>query len=104
MRLPSVAMASRAHGDVRVAKVEADADIVQVAHFENGHQMLGGGGLAEQILDQQADAQRTRKGAEVLESGERILDGARRPGIVALAKMNDEIAQWNVLGSIRERA
>ena len=104
MRAPKVAMASAtSDSDVRVTEIEADADIVKVAHFENDDQMLGSGGLAEQIFDQQADAERAGKGAQVLERGERKLDGARRPGIVALAEMDDEIAQRDVLGGF-ERA
>ena len=60
--------------------------------------MLGSGGFAEQVFDQQAHAERAGEGAEVLESGERVLDGARRPSVVVFAEMDDEIAQRDVLG------
>ena len=66
-------------------------------------QMLRRGGLAQEIFDQQAHAERARKGAQVLERGDGKLDGALRPRIVALAEMHHEIAQRNVLGRL-ERA
>ena len=93
-----------ADSHVRVTEIEADADIVKVAHFKNGGQMLGSGDLAEQIFDQEADAERAGKGAQVLERGGRKLDGARRPGIVALAEMDDEIAQAEYARRLRARA
>ena len=86
---------------VGVAEVEADADLVQVAGFEDFHQMLGGGGFAEQVLHQQTHAQRAGECAEVLESGEGVLDGARRPLIVALAEMDDEVAEGELLGGFQ---
>ena len=87
--------------DVCVAKIEADADAVEVSHFKNERKMGGSCGLAEQILNQEAYAQRPCKGAEVLERGLRELDGTWRPGIVSLAEMDDEIAQRDVLGGFQ---
>ena len=59
--------------------------------------MLRRGGLAQQIFHEQAYAERPRKGAQVLQRGERIFNGARRPLIVAFAKVHHKIAQRNVL-------
>ena len=87
-----------ADGDVCMAEVEAYADAVEVAHFKNGDEVLGCGGIAEQVFDQDAHAQWMRKGAEVFERGKSVLNGARRPGVFALAEMDDEIAQRDVLG------
>ncbi len=98
MRLPRVAIASAVPTVMlRVAQIEANADVGQVSHFENGHQMLGRRGLAQQIFHQQAYAERPREGAQVLQRGERKLDGARRPLIVAFAKVHHEVAQRNML-------
>ena len=87
----------RSHRDMRMAKIQANAHIGQVPHLENQHQMLGRRGLAQQVFHQQAYAERPRKGAQVFQSGERILNGARRPLIVALAKVHHKIAQRDVL-------
>ena len=63
--------------------------------------MLRGSGFAEQVFDKQADTERAGERAQVLECGERELDGARRPHIVPLAEMDDEIAQRDVLGGFQ---
>ena len=89
---------------MRMAEVEADADIGQVAHLQDDAKMIGGGGLAEQVFNQQADAERAGKGAEMFQSGDGILDAARRPGVVALAQMHDEIAERNVTRQFPVRA
>ena len=65
--------------------------------------MLGGGGLAEQVFDQQADAERAGKGAQVFERGDGVLDGARRPAVVAFAEMHDEIAKGMCSAASRAR-
>jgi hypothetical protein len=83
---------------VRVAEVEADAHIVQMPELEDEQKVLGGGGLAEQILHQKAHAEGAGEGAQVLERGLGVLDCARRPAVVALAQMHDEMTERNVLG------
>ena len=63
--------------------------------------MIGSCGFAEQVFNQQADAERASKGAQVFECGVRELDGTRRPRIVSLAKMDDKVAEWDVLGGFK---
>ena len=57
-----------ADGHGCVAEVEADADLIQVAKIENFDEVRGGGGFAEQVFDQRADAERTGEGAQVFEA------------------------------------
>lgn len=57
-----------ADSHMRVTEIEADTDVVKVAHFENDGEMLRSGDLAEQIFDQQADAERAGKSAQVLDA------------------------------------
>ena len=59
--------------------------------------MLRRRGLAQQVFHQQAHAERPRKRAQVFQCGERIFHGARRPLIVAFAKVHHKIAQRDVL-------
>ena len=56
-----------------------------------------GCGLAQQVFHEQAYAEWPCKGAQVLQRSERIFNGARRPLIVAFAKVHHKIAQWDVL-------
>lgn len=87
-----------AYGDVRMAEVHTDADCIQVADAEDFDQVLGGGGFAGKVFDEQAHAKRTGKGAEVFEGGEGVLDGARGPAVIALAEVEDEVAKGDLLG------
>ena len=87
-----------AYGNVRMAEVHTDADGIQVADAEDFDQVLGGGGFAGKVFDEQTHAEGTGEGAEVFECGEGVLDGARGPAIVPLAEVEDEVAKGDLLG------
>ena len=63
--------------------------------------MLGSGWLAQQIFNQQPDAERSRKGAQMFESGLSIFDGARRPGIRCVSQVNDQVAEGELIGGLQ---
>ena len=90
-----------ADSDMRVAKIETDADVVQMAHFKDGNQMLGRGGFAEQVFDKKANAERPGECAQMFKGGEREFNGARRPAVISFAEMNDKIAQRDMLGCLQ---
>src|SRR5580704_12519308 len=48
--------------DVRVAEVEADADLVEVRHLKNLKEVFGRGGIAGEVFNEHADAEGTGKG------------------------------------------
>jgi hypothetical protein len=87
-----------AYRDVRVAEVEADPYGIQMADAEYFEQVVGGGGLAEQVLDQEADAEGMGEGAEVFKCGDGVFQRTGRPAVFALAEVEDEIAKGNELG------
>jgi len=72
-----------------------------MAHVEDHDEMLRRSGLAKEIFNEHAHTERAGKGIEMLEGRESVLDGAGRPDVVALAKMDDEIAEGNVLGGFK---
>jgi hypothetical protein len=88
------------HGEMQVADVEADADRVEVAGLEDGEQMLRRGDLVLQILQQQADAERGGEGLEVLDGGERALEGGLVPGGVLEAEVEDDGGEGDLLGGL----
>lgn len=55
-----------ADGDMGMAEVETDAYLIEMAHFKDGLEVPGGGGLADKVLDEKADAERAGKGAQML--------------------------------------
>ena len=81
-----------------VAEVEADADALKMADFEDFHQVLRCGWVADEIFGNQADAERLGKGVEVLEGGDGVVLGAGGPGVGAFAEVNDEVLKVQVLG------
>ena len=83
--------------DVGMTQVEADAH-VEVAHFEQGDQVLGCCGFAQQIFDQEAHAEGARKGAEMLQGGHSIFNAAGRPAVGAFAEVDDEIFERDAFG------
>ena len=87
-----------AYGDVGMAEVKTDADVGQVAHLEDDEQVGRRGGLAGEILDEQADAKGAGKGAEVFEGVDGELDAALGPAVVAHAEVEDEVAEGDLLG------
>ena len=64
---------------VRVAYVEGDADVVEVADVEDFEQVLGGGDFVLQVFEQDFDAERVGEGLEVLDGGEGVFEGAGVP-------------------------
>ena len=89
------------NGHVGVAQVKTDADIVQVAHIEDGEQVFRSSGIAGQVLDEQADTQGVREGSEVFECGEGVLDGARGPAVFFFAQVQDEVLKGDGLGGFQ---
>ena len=87
-----------AYGDVGMPEVQTDSDVGEVSHLENEEQMHRGGGLADEVLDEQTDAEGTGKSAEVLERGDGVLDAALRPTVVAFAEMEDKVAEMDLVG------
>src|SRR5580658_3951429 len=90
-----------ADGDVSVAEIETDADVVQVAEFEDGPQAFRGGGLAEEVFDEQADTEGMGEGAEVLEGSDGVFDGTLGPPVVALAEVQDKVGKGDELGGFQ---
>ena len=88
------------HGEVEVADVEADADRVEMAGLEDGEQVLRGGDLVLQVLQQQAHAERRGEGLEVLDGSERVLDGRLVPGRVPEAKVKDNGDKRDLFGGL----
>ncbi len=67
-------------GEVGVAEVEADADVVEVADAEDLEEVLGGGDFVLEVFEEEADAEGVGEGFEVLDGGEGVLEGAEVPG------------------------
>ena len=93
-----------AYGHVRVAEVEADADVVEMAKLEDGHEVLGSGGVADEIFNQQADAEGAGKGAQVFESGLAHIQWCAATSRRALAKVHHEMPEGDRARQIRGRA
>lgn len=85
-------------GDVRMAEVEADAEGVEVAYGEDVLEVDGGGGSAQQVLKQNADAERAGKGCEMLDGRQGMFDGLGGPLIVAFTEVENEVFEAQVLG------
>lgn len=83
--------------DVRMAYVEADTDAGEMAESEYLHQVFGSRRLIEDVLSEQTHAQRLGEGVEMFESSQGVFLGARGPGVHALAEMDDEVFEVEVL-------
>lgn len=87
-------------GEVGVAEVEADADGVEVADPEDLEEVLGGGDVVGEVFEEQLDAERGGEGLEVFDRGEGVFEGARAPGIVLHAEVEDDGAEGDLLGGL----
>jgi hypothetical protein len=74
-------------GEVEMADVEADADGVEVAGAEDVEEVVGGGDLVLEVFEEEADAEGGGESLEVLDGGERVVDGGVLPGVVAEAEV-----------------
>ena len=85
-------------GEVGVADVEAEADVVKVADTDDLEEVLGRGDLVLKIFEEDADAERMREGFEVLDSGEGVFECADVPRIVLVAEVEDDGLDGELLG------
>jgi len=81
-----------------MTQVKADAYVRQVVEFEDQQQVRRCGGLAQQVLHQQAYTQWTGKRPEMFESRMSVLDGPLRPPIFLFAQVDDQVLEGNTLG------
>jgi hypothetical protein len=86
--------------EMRVAYVEGDADTVEVADLEDFEEVLRGGDLVLEILQQDADAEGVREGLEVLDGSEGVLESAEVPGIVLVAEVEGAGGDGDLLGRL----
>jgi len=87
-------------GEVGVAYVEADADVVEVADADDFEEVFGGGDLVGEVFEEDADAEGVGEGFEVLDGGERVLEGAGAPGVVLEAEVEDGSGEGDLLGGL----
>ncbi len=85
---------------MRVADVEGDADAVEVADLEDFEEVLGGGDLVLEVFEKDADAEGMGEGFEVLDGGERVLEGAEVPGIVLVAEVEGTGGDGDLFGGL----
>jgi hypothetical protein len=87
-------------GEVGVADIETDAYVVEVAYADDLEEVLGGGDLVLEVLEEDADAEGMGEGLEVLDGGEGVLEGAWAPGVGALAEVEDDGLDGDLLGGL----
>ena len=93
---------SRRHtlAQMRMTHVEAHANISKMTRCKNLYKMVGPRHVALQILHQQLHAQGTRKGAQMFERANGMLQSPRTPGVFAFSQMKDEIPERDLLGNL----
>jgi hypothetical protein len=84
--------------DVGVAEVKANVDLVKVGHIQDVHEVLGGGGIAGEILDEDAHAEGLGEDAEVLERGGCVFERAHGEAVEIFAEVDDEFFDGDVFG------
>src|SRR5215469_311387 len=84
--------------DVGVAEVEADPDIVEVAGVNELGQFFGRGKFVGNVFEQDADAERLGKGAQVLDGGHGGFEFAIVERLVGRAQVLHEVAERDLLG------
>jgi hypothetical protein len=87
-------------GEVGLADVETDAYVVEVAYADDLEEVLGGGDLVLEVFEEDADAEGVGEGLEVLDGGEGVLEGAGAPGVGALAEVEDDGLDGDLLGGL----
>jgi hypothetical protein len=86
--------------DVSVAKIETDADAVEVADAEDFEDVFGSSDFVAQIFDEDADAEGMGEGLEVFDGGEGVLEGAGVPLIVFVAEVKDAGGDGDLFGGL----
>lgn len=86
--------------DVGMAEVETDADRVEMSQVKNFEEVFGKGRFADEVFDEETNAEGTGKGAEVFQGGLGMLDRAERPAIVALTEVHDEVSEMDGFGGL----
>ena len=88
---------------VRVAAIEADADVVEMHGADELDEALGSGKFVGNIFHKHSYAERLGEGAQVLDAGHGGFEFLFVEGFVGIADVLDEKAERDVLGDSRER-
>src|SRR6185437_14869616 len=93
-----IAVGRKAFGKMRVAEVQAEADGREVADVDDLDEMLRRGDGVGEVFEQQLHTERTGKGLQVFDRGQRVIERARVPAVVLAAEVQDARLDRNLLG------